>query len=61
MGGEVQLLTVKVKRAWLARVRTKADQQDVTISQLVRWLLDRWLVGEIVAQPPEGGEPTRET
>ena len=52
MSGD-KLLTVRVGERFLERVKAKAKRQDSTVSQVVRWLLSRWLVGEIPAIPPE--------
>jgi len=36
----------------------KAAREDITLSQAIRRLLRRWVLGEIEAIPPEGEEAT---
>ena len=48
--------SVRLPVTFARAVRDKAKHMDATVSQIIRWLLRRWLAGEIEAIPPEGKE-----
>ena len=56
MGDETKL-TVRVGRGWLEQVKARAQEKDITVSQLVRWLLGRWLREKIELANTYGYKP----
>ena len=52
MSGEKVRLTILTPRDLHEAAKVRAETEDVTISQLVRWWLRAWLDGELPTRPP---------
>ena len=52
MGTETKLLTIRTPKALHEAAKEKAEAEDVTISQVIRWWLRAWLDGDLPTRPP---------
>lgn len=55
--GEQTKMTIRIPRDLHAAAKARAEAEDVTISQIIRWWLRAWLDGEIPTRPPGMAEP----
>jgi hypothetical protein len=55
MSEEVRM-TVRVPRAFYEEVKAKAKEDDITVSQFVRWCLRLWVAGKLKPTPLESEE-----
>jgi predicted HicB family RNase H-like nuclease len=55
-GGEVKL-TIRAPRELHEAARAKAEAEDVTISQVIRWWLRAWVRGDLPTPSPSEREP----
>lgn len=53
MGAETKLLTIRTPKDLHEAAKVKAEAEDVTLSQVVRWWLRAWIDGELPTRPPE--------
>ena len=52
--------SIRISDTLYQRALAKARRSRTTLSQAIRWFLERWIQGEIEAVPPRREEETEE-
>jgi antitoxin component of RelBE/YafQ-DinJ toxin-antitoxin module len=61
MPGDEARVTVRVDRGLREAAMARAEQEDLTVSQAVRWFLRAWVQGDVspIASQSEAGQEVR--